>query len=47
MQDHVDTFRETGDGFVHAVVDHFLGQVVRALCVRVHARSPADRVKSL
>jgi hypothetical protein len=46
MQNHVDAAGKAGNGLVHAVVDHLLGQVVGPLGVGVHARSPANRVQA-
>ena len=37
MQDDVDGFSVTGEGFVHRVVDYFLRQVIGAGGVGVHA----------
>ncbi len=42
----LDCARETGDGLVHAVVDHLLGQMVGPGGIRVHAGAPAHRVES-
>jgi hypothetical protein len=47
MQNHVDAAGMAGDGFIHTIVDHFLGQVVGPPGVGIHARSATDRVKPL
>ena len=39
-------FGVAGQGFVDGVVDHFLGQMVRAGGVGVHARAAFDRVQA-
>ena len=46
MQDHLHRTGVTGQGFVDAVVDDFLGQVVGPAGVGVHARALAHRVQA-
>jgi len=41
-----DGFRMARQGLVDGVVDDLLGQVVRAGCVGVHARTALDRVQA-
>ena len=42
----VDPLAVTGQRLVDAIVDHFLGEVVRAARVRVHPRPTTNRVQS-
>jgi len=35
-----------GDGLVHAIVDHFLDEMVRAVGLGVHARTAAHRLEA-
>ncbi len=46
VQGHLDPFRVTGDGLVHRVVDHLLGQVVWPGGVGVHAGALAHRLQA-
>ena len=46
MQDDLHRTGVAGQGFVDTVVDDFLGQVVGAAGIGVHARPLADRVKA-
>ena len=46
VEDHLDRLGVPGQGFVDAVVDDFLGQVVGACGVGVHARALAHRVEA-
>lgn len=46
VQDHLHALRVAGQGFVDAVVDDFLGQVVGAGGVGVHPRALAHRVEA-
>jgi len=46
MQDDLHRARVAGEGFVDAVVDDFLGQVVGSRGVGVHARALAHRVEA-
>ncbi|MNS58305.1 hypothetical protein D3C72_912200 [compost metagenome] len=46
MEDDLHRTGVTGQGFVDTVVDDFLGQVVGAAGIGVHARPLADRVKA-
>ena len=45
VQNHVDFFGISGDRLVGAVVDDLLGQMIRPLGVRVHARPAPDRIE--
>lgn len=46
MQDDLHRTRVAGQCFVDTVVDDFLGQVVGAAGIGVHARPLADRIKA-
>jgi len=46
MQDHLNRAGMAGEGFVDAVVDDFLGQMVGPRGIGVHARALAHRVEA-
>ena len=46
MEDHVNPAGVASQGFVNAVINDFLGQMVRATGVGVHARAFAYRVQT-
>lgn len=46
VKHHVNTAGVSGEGFIHTVIDHFLGQVVRTTGVGVHSRALTHRVQA-
>jgi hypothetical protein len=46
MKDHIDPRRKAADRFIHTVVDHLLGKMIRTGGVGVHARALAHWLKA-
>ena len=46
VHDDIDFVAITGDGFVDAVVDHFMGEVIGAGGIGIHARPPAHGIQT-